>query len=97
MGGVFFGRYIKITEKSVPTPLMSSKGGHKVGTRHKVAGSRNHHKFLYRTLVYSSGREAEIMFFLDAEKREKYVFNAVSQLTRVLLVAWERTVFYQIA
>ena len=75
---------------------MSSKGGHKVGTRHKVAGSRNHHKFLYRTLRYSSGREAKIMFFLDAEKR-KYVFYAVSQLTRVLLVAWERTVFYQIA
>ena len=64
------GRYIKITEKSLPTPLMSSKGGHKVGTRHKVAGSRNHVKFLYRTLRYSSGREAKIMFFLDAEKRK---------------------------
>ena len=42
----FVGRYIQITEKSLPTPLMSSKGGHKVGTRHKVAGSRNHVKFL---------------------------------------------------
>ena len=29
MGGVFFGRYIKITEKTVPSPLMSSKGGTK--------------------------------------------------------------------
>ena len=40
-----------------------------MGTRHKVAGSRNHVTFLYRTLRYSSGREANIMFFLDAEKR----------------------------
>ena len=69
---------MKITEKTVPSPLMSSKGGHKVGTRHKVAGSRNHHKFLYRTLVYSSGREAKIMFFLEAQKEGEIFFCVFS-------------------